>query len=226
MGKNMETTLKRFILISLLAAGAAAASLDSSTDSPSLLTNTTATDNNNATTTTNNTNTDNTNTNTTCPDTTSCEECFSNTNASCIFVIYKETSQDCHPSDFQPRNDPIAPQVVRTLDKCSSGGDSQITTLSPPETTTAGTPTTTSNSDTSTSTTTTTTTPTTTMITTPTTPPSDVMPEPAPGSRGHFDGWSFFGGILLTLGIAAIGFVGFKYYKLRNVSSGGNYNRF
>merc|ERR1712154_653399 len=214
MGKNMETTLKRFILISLLAAGAAAASLDSSTDSPSLLTNTTATDNNYATTTTNNTNTDNTNTNTTCPDTTSCEECFSTTNASCIFVIYKETSQDCHPSDFQPRNDPIAPQVVRTLDKCSSGGDSQITTLSPPETTTAGTPTTTSNSDTSTSTTTTTTT------------PSDVMPEPAPGSRGHFDGWSFFGGILLTLGIAAIGFVGFKYYKLRNVSSGGNYNRF
>merc|ERR550519_479101 len=63
---------------------------------------------------------------------------------------------------------------------------------------------------------------TTTMSTSSTT---NVMPVPDPDNREHFDGWSFFGGILLTLGIAAIGFVGFKYYKLRNVSSGGNYNR-
>merc|ERR1712203_539703 len=68
---------------------------------------------------------------------------------------------------------------------------------------------------------------TTTISTTSSSSTTEVMPDPGPdSSRGHFDGWSFFGGILLTLGIAAIGFVGFKYYKLRNVSSGGNYNRF
>merc|ERR1719318_1959413 len=36
---------------------------------------------------------------------------------------------------------------------------------------------------------------------------------------------AFFGGILLTLGLAAIGLVGFKYYRLRS-GTGGNYNRF
>ena len=52
--------------------------------------------------------------------------------------------------------------------------------------------------------------------------PPVAPPEP---KEGHFDGWSFFGGILLTLGMAAIGFVGVKYYKLRS-GAGGNYNRF
>jgi hypothetical protein len=50
------------------------------------------------------------------------------------------------------------------------------------------------------------------------------VPPPEP-KGGHFDGWSFFGGILLTLGGAAIGFVGVKYYKLRS-GSGATYNRF
>ena len=54
-----------------------------------------------------------------------------------------------------------------------------------------------------------------------TTPPVD----PSGKSGSKFDGWSFFGGILLTLGVAAIGFVGIKYYKLRS-GTGGNYNRF
>jgi len=36
---------------------------------------------------------------------------------------------------------------------------------------------------------------------------------------------AFFGGILLTLGLAAIALVGFKYYRLRS-GTGGNYNRF
>jgi len=44
--------------------------------------------------------------------------------------------------------------------------------------------------------------------------------------RSHFDGWSFFGGILLSLGMFAIAFVGFKYYKLRSVQQDGNYSRF
>merc|ERR1711874_587657 len=168
---NMEETMKRFILISLLAA---AASIDSSTDSPSLLTN--SSDISNITT-------NNNNTNITCAEAVSCKECFTNTTATCIFVIYEEDSQGCHPSDFQPSNDPIPPHVVKTLDQCSDGGHIPITTLPPPETTTAGTSTTTSNSSTSTTTTTATTTTTTltTTTTTPTTsPPSDVKPVPAP----------------------------------------------
>eukprot|EP00092_Neocalanus_flemingeri_P046292 GFUD01052056.1.p1 GENE.GFUD01052056.1~~GFUD01052056.1.p1 ORF type:complete len:250 (-),score=87.62 GFUD01052056.1:1-750(-) len=76
--------------------------------------------------------------------------------------------------------------------------------------------------------TTTTTTPatTTTTASSPTTSSSTEAPEPEPDTgKGHFDGWSFFGGILLTLGLAAIGLVGFKYYRLRS-GTGGNYNRF
>ena len=42
-----------------------------------------------------------------------------------------------------------------------------------------------------------------------------------------FDGWSFFGGIILTLVCFAIAFVGVKYYKIRRGHQGeGNYNRF
>jgi len=51
---------------------------------------------------------------------------------------------------------------------------------------------------------------------------------PPPASNGGWSFWSFFGGILLTLGLSAIGFVGFKYYKARSGTPGGglNYNRF
>merc|ERR1712183_375210 len=157
---NMEATRKRFILLSFsLLAAAAAAPNDSSTDSPSLVTDTTTT-------------------NSPCPDTTICEECFSNKTTTCIFVFYKEDSQSCHPSDFQPPNDGIPPRVVSSLEHCSDGGDSPVTTLSP-MTTTINTSTTTSNTTTSTPITTTsppiTTTstpipPTSTPITTPSTP--------------------------------------------------------
>ena len=50
-----------------------------------------------------------------------------------------------------------------------------------------------------------------------------------PRGGSNFDGWSFFGGILLTVGIAAIGFISFKYYKVRaggQHNAGANYNRF
>ena len=57
----------------------------------------------------------------------------------------------------------------------------------------------------------------------PTTKPVD--PSGRTGSK--FDGWSFFGGILLTVGVSAIGFISFKYYKVRSGGQGGaNYNRF
>merc|ERR1712223_534198 len=61
--------------------------------------------------------------------------------------------------------------------------------------------------------------------TTTTTSTTSTTTAPPPSNRNHFDGWSFFGGILLTLGLAAIGLVGFKYYKLRS-GTGGNYGRF
>lgn len=53
--------------------------------------------------------------------------------------------------------------------------------------------------------------------------------DPSGKSGSKFDGWSFFGGILLTIGLSAIGFVSFKYYKVRSGAgghAGTNYNRF
>ena len=62
-------------------------------------------------------------------------------------------------------------------------------------------------------------------ISTPTTPKAPINPDDRSGSK--FDGWSFFGGILLTVGVSAIGFISFKYYKVRSSHQGGaNYNRF
>lgn len=156
---------------------------------------------------------------------TDCEECLTKP-GECIFVIYKDTSDLCKPSSFKPPNDPVKPSIISDQAKCS--GDDPNTTDSPQPTTTSSTTssTTTSSTTTTTTPTTTSTSTTTTTTTTKTTSTTAAPTEaPEPESRGHFDGWSFFGGILLTLGIAAIGFVGFKYYKLRSVS-GANYNRF
>merc|ERR1712083_477038 len=85
------------------------------------------------------------------------------------------------------------------------------TTPSDPDTTTTSEETTTTTDTTTTSAPTTTSTPSTTTV---------PIPEPDTG-KGHFDGWSFFGGILLSLGLAAIGLVGYKYYRLRS-GTGGN----
>jgi len=168
----------------------------------------------------------------------------------CIFVDHKDSSLQCVSSDDQIINsEGVETTVVKTADQCQSGGEPDVTTVTPspdptsstttenpddPSTSTTTTTTTTTTSDsTQTTTTLTTTTVSTTTTTTSestpgtSTPGAPVTPIPTPEDRGHFDGWSFFGGILLTLGAAAIGFVGFKYYKLRSTSgSGGNYNRF
>lgn len=160
----------------------------------------------------------------------------------CKYVEYPEVSRVCLPID-----DPIKATVIEELESCDKPQD-DTTTADPVETTThSSTDTTTSSTapTTSKSTSTTTTTPkpttstttstTTTVKTTETTTTASTttpiisttaVPVPPPeGKGGRFDGWSFFGGILLTLGLAAIGLVGFKYYKLRS-GSGGNYNRF
>merc|ERR1711892_218686 len=158
------------------------------------------------------------------------------------------TTEDCSGSG----EDPV---VTTTPGDTTTTNSSDTTTTTPADTTTTTVPTTTTTETTttttitttttsptpttatsSTDTTTTTTTPTTTTTTTssPSTTttstssptPSTAVPDPEPDTgKGHFDGWSFFGGILLTLGLAAIGLVGFKYYRLRS-GTGGNYNRF
>merc|ERR1712064_186539 len=114
-----------------------------------------------------------------------------------------------------PSSEGVETTVVKTADQCQSGGEPDVTTVTPSPDPTSST-TTANPDDPSTSTTTTTTT--TTSESTPgtSTPGAPVTPIPTPEDRGHFDGWSFFGGILLTLGGAAIGFVGSKYYKLRS----------
>ena len=47
------------------------------------------------------------------------------------------------------------------------------------------------------------------------------------GGKGGFDGWSFFGGIVLALVGVAISFLSVKYWKIRRgQTTGGDYNRF
>ena len=123
------------------------------------------------------------------------------------------------------------PFIAKDVSQCQSGGEPDVSTVTEPTpttpmTTTSTESTTDSTTPTTTTTVTTTETPATTTTTTmaPTTPTAAPVPPPEP-KDGHFDGWSFFGGILLTLGVAAIGFVGIKYYKLRQ-GSGTTYNRF
>jgi len=47
---------------------------------------------------------------------------------------------------------------------------------------------------------------------------------PGPDHERHFDGWSFFGGILLTVSMLLIGFVLTKYYRVKQ-GEGRIYNR-
>merc|ERR1711942_610944 len=113
----------------------------------------------------------------------------------CVFVKYKEISEICQLLS-EVTSDPVEPKIFNSTETCpEAGDDTTTTTTTTPATTTTSTP-----------------------ITTTAGPDSDT-------GKGHFDGWSFFGGILLTLGLAAIGLVGYKYYRLRS-GTGGNYNRF
>merc|ERR1712032_716513 len=115
-------------------------------------------------------------------------------------------------------------RVFYNVSECSGGGENPNTNTTT-TTTTSTTSTTTITTTTTPETTTTANTTTTTTTSTSTSTSTSTTAAPAPSNRSHFDGWSFFGGILLTLGLAAIGLVGFKYYKLRS-GTGGNYGRF
>jgi len=111
----------------------------------------------------------------------------------------------------------------------TSGSENTTTTASTTSSsTTTATPTT---SEKTTQSSTTTETSTTAMPTTPSTQKpatSTATPDPSGRSGSKFDGWSFFGGILLTVGVSSIAFISFKYYKVRSGGQGGgaNYNRF
>jgi len=158
----------------------------------------------------------------------------------CKFITFKEgndtSSTLCMSIDDEVPAEPEAgdPFIAKDVSQCQSGGDPDVSTVTEPTPTTPMTTTSTESTTdstttiptTTTTTVTTTETPATTTTTTmtPTTPTAAPVPPPEP-KDGHFDGWSFFGGILLTLGVAAIGFVGIKYYKLRQ-GSGTTYNRF
>jgi len=140
---------------------------------------------------------------------------------------------------------PIPPKFSTSLTP-----ENETTTTTTETPTTPATSTSTTTISTSTSTTTESTTPSTTSTEKPTTsatststttektsPPvtstaapavSTTPVDPSGKSGSKFDGWSFFGGILLTIGLSAIGFVSFKYYKVRSGGNhaGTNYNRF
>merc|ERR1719323_1105201 len=102
------------------------------------------------------------------------------------------------------------------------------TTLPPPTTSTQNATTSTSTTPSNT-TTTSTTTSTSTVTSTSVTPnvTTSVPVNPDSGKGGGFDGWSFFGGIILALVGVVISFLSVKYWKVRRAqTTGGSYNRF
>ena len=109
--------------------------------------------------------------------------------------------------------------------------NSTITTEpSPPTTSTQNTTSTSTTSTSSTSPETTTQNSTTSTVTSPTTITPNVttaVPVNPDAGKGGFDGWSFFGGIVLALVGVAISFLSIKYWKIRRgQTTGGDYNRF
>lgn len=116
--------------------------------------------------------------------------------------------------------------TAKTTPKTTS--DTTVSTTTTTVTTTTSVTTSTTKPSPPSTTSTTTKTPSTTSVPT-TTSKTTPVPQPDPRGGSNFDGWSFFGGILLTVGIAAIGFISFKYYKVRaggQHNAGANYNRF
>merc|ERR1719213_758456 len=115
--------------------------------------------------------------------------------------------------------------VTVTSTPISSSTSTFTTTAASNQTSSTTTTTTTTSTSAETAKTTTKSSTTSAKVSTPTTPKAPINPDDRSGSK--FDGWSFFGGILLTVGVSAIGFISFKYYKVRSSHQGGaNYNRF
>ncbi|XP_040563860.1 uncharacterized protein [Lepeophtheirus salmonis] len=116
-----------------------------------------------------------------------------------------------------PKTTPLPPKSSTT--ETSNSSSDPTTTPTASTTPTAPTTITPSTGNTTTTTASTTTEDITTTSTTTSSTPID------PENKSSFDGWSFFGGILLTVGFFSIGFVGLKYYRVRSRTD-ADYNRF
>jgi len=154
--------------------------------------------------------------------------------------------QDAAEGFVEGENDPIEdfttivpPDSGLDPDNATTQNSNTSTTLPPPTTSTQNATTSTSTTPSNTTTTTSTTTETpatnTTMTSTSTVTSTSVTPNvttsvpvnPDSGKGSGFDGWSFFGGIILALVGVAISFLSVKYWKVRRAqTTGGNYNRF
>jgi len=154
--------------------------------------------------------------------------------------------QDAAEGFVEGENNPIEdfttivpPDSGLDPDNATTPNSNTSTTLPPPTTSTQNATTSTSTTPSNTTTTTSTTTETpatnTTMTSTSTVTSTSVTPNvttsvpvnPDSGKGGGFDGWSFFGGIILALVGVAISFLSVKYWKVRRAqTTGGNYNRF
>ncbi|XP_019867670.1 integumentary mucin C.1 [Aethina tumida] len=145
-----------------------------------------------------------------------------------IFSLSKGTANDpeININNTTYPSEPITEVGTTEPYPTSPGND---TTTSTPTTTTSQTTKTTKTTATTTATTTTTSKPTTkttlptspspttktTVSTTTATPAPKTTAAPPPPNNRKFDGPSFVGGIVLALGLVAIGFVAFKFYKAR-----------
>merc|ERR1712240_81975 len=106
----------------------------------------------------------------TCPAAeTDCNSCLAV--SGCIFVIHQGTSQQCvSPDDQIIPSEGVETTIVKTADQCQSGGEPDVTTITPSPDPTSSSSTTTTTPTTSTDSTTTTTSTSSTTTTAPTTP--------------------------------------------------------
>ncbi|KAI9581615.1 visgun [Glossina fuscipes fuscipes] len=125
-------------------------------------------------------------------------------------TVTTQSSNNGSSSGFQTT---LSETATIPLTTTTPSNNSTVTTSSMPNRTTSTTSTTTVAPTASTTNTTTTTIAPTTSTTAPLTT-TTVVPNPEPCHR--FDGPSFIGGIVLTLGLLAIGVVAYKFYKARN----------
>ncbi|KAG4068500.1 hypothetical protein HA402_004841 [Bradysia odoriphaga] len=145
-------------------------------------------------------------------------------------VSYELVAPDQASEPVKISNDTTVPPSTTSTKGPDTTTDPPKTTTKSPDTTTEPTTTTTKAPDTTTVPTTTpsttSTTTTTTPVPTPTTPPTPTTststttpapptPKPEPIPCRRFDGPSFIGGIVLTVGLIAISFVVWKFYKSR-----------
>ncbi|XP_057653970.1 porimin-like [Diorhabda carinulata] len=136
-------------------------------------------------------------------------------------TINDHTEKIPHTIDVQPepdqQNSTTSSPIITTTSNGTNITTTAVTTTKSPNTTTVS-PNSTSTTASSTTTTLVPTKPSTSSVTPSSStkaPVSTSTASPEPGHHRSFDGPSFIGGIVLALGLVAIGFVAFKFYKAR-----------